>query len=460
MGVLTSHIDSKFHLAREHFPAVIEAMKKVVREAARPTEYVHLPDQLLATNEIAEAFDAAGFVVTFDARGDIDSLKWGGDKLPFDTTTLYHLFKGFARHVQRGSYLEIEEEDARCRMRWRGIAIEYDYHGRDPHEALYMRARDAAHAGDHERAVRLLRDALELHEDYSAAWNDLAIELASLRRWDEAMAACERAAVDAGCYREVATLARTAGELETALRFVDAGLPRMKADYAQVLLRTEGAAVCSALSRFERALELAREAKALSPGSANVAYEECSACFDLGRYAEAVDAAKRARNLLKAVLLRAEACVMLGKKADARKWFEKVLNAAHKERAKGNYVAWHAALESHALFALGRRNESTQAARDALASAPAWSYPLHRLGVAQLDEKLHDEARASLARAIELSPSWDFGRYDLARALIACGEREEARAILAEITRSNPHLAGLVVRAASDDELPPANPVL
>jgi tetratricopeptide (TPR) repeat protein len=459
MGVLTEHVDSKFHLAREHFPAVIEAMKQVVREAARPNEYVNLPDQLLSTSDIAVAFDAVGFVVTFDARGDIDSLRWGGDKLPFDTTTLYHLFKSFAKLVQSGSYLEIEEEDARCRMHWRGIAIEYSYHGRKPHEAMWLRARDASRAGDHERAARLLRDAVELREDYDYGWNDLAIELAHLRRWDEAMAACERTAVDASCWREVATLARNAGDSVMAMRFVDAGLPRMKADYAQSLLRTEGATSCSTLSRFERALELAREAQAQSP-NANAAYEECSACFDLARYAESVEAAKRTRNMLKTMILRAEAYVMLGKKTDARKWFEKVLVGARKERAKGSYVAWHATLESHVAFALGQHEEAMKAARDALAISPDWAYPLHRLGVAQLAQKRLDEARTTLVRVNERSIGWDFGLYDLARALIAAGQREEAREILAGVTRRNPHLAVLVARAASEDDLPPANPVL
>lgn len=460
MGVLTAHIDSKFHLAREHFPEVIAAMKKVVREAGRPTEYANLPDQLLATDDIAVAFDAVGFVVTFDANGNIDSLEWGGDKLPFDTHTLLELFKSFAKLVQSGSYLEIEEGDHRCLMKWRGVGIEYDYREFPSHQAWLVRARDASRAGDHERAALMLRDALEIREDYQDAWNDLAIELAHLRRWDEARAACERTATNASCWREVAEIARHAREPEIGLRFVDAGLPRMEASYARVLLRIEGATICSVLSQFERALELAREACASPPTSYNAAYEVCSACFDLARYAESIDAAKQTRNMLKAMLLRAEALVMLGKKTEARKWFEKVVVGARKKRAEGDAVAWNATLESRAAFALGDREASIRAARDALALYPHWSYPLHRLGVAQLAERSIEEARATLERVAELSPRWSFGRWDLARALIACGERDRARAIVAEVTARNPHLARLAAQAASDDDLPPANPAL
>ena len=56
----------------------------------------------------------------------------------------------------------------------------------------YSLGLEYAKAGDHEKAVQYLRDALERDALYSAAWKALGKSLAELKRNEEALAAYEK----------------------------------------------------------------------------------------------------------------------------------------------------------------------------------------------------------------------------------------------------------------------------
>src|SRR5512140_1427828 len=114
MGILTSHVASDFFLAKDDERAALASMKAFVARRSTATEYVLDPDALDAATDMVAALASAGFEVARDGRGDLVSLVWTHEQLPYDVETLRSLLTSFTRFVKAGSSLELEENGERC----------------------------------------------------------------------------------------------------------------------------------------------------------------------------------------------------------------------------------------------------------------------------------------------------------------------------------------------------------
>src|SRR5689334_17806830 len=105
MGVLTEHVGSRFFLAKKDEKKALLAMKELVAESGKATDYVLDPKRLAGAKDMVAALRSAGFVAERNAKGDLVGLRWGADKLPYDTETLRRLLTSFAAYVKKGSWL-------------------------------------------------------------------------------------------------------------------------------------------------------------------------------------------------------------------------------------------------------------------------------------------------------------------------------------------------------------------
>jgi tetratricopeptide (TPR) repeat protein len=455
VSIVTRHIDARFFIAKEKITRALLAMKKFIAEAETPADHVFEPEKLLATEDILEAFDAAGLVATRDAEGNVGSLAWRGGTLPYDTTTLYALLKSIGPQVKPLSFLEIEEEDMGCRISFDIGRVDYSHDDGQPLTAAKRRGKRAVESGDYEGAVSEARCALDIAPDDESAWQTLATALVHLKRWDEAMDAAEHLPKSSWTWSELAAIARSADAAEAALRIALRAAERSSEPFPRECAHIEAAEALLMLDRHEQAIQHARKAN----DRPQALYCECQALSTLGRLDEAIAVSKR---MLKVkpqhrgtMLVRAEAHAALGQMSDARKWFEKyarTVDAVFSSEAERAASAWRWAAQSHVHLALGDVRRAQEEAQRALAIAPDGAYAQLRAGMAQLAAGRASEACAVLERAVAARPSWATAKYELARALMASSEEERARALLADATAVSPYLALL----ASRDPLPPS----
>lgn len=92
----------------------------------------------------------------------------------------------------------------------------------------------------------------------------------------------------------------------------------------------------------------------------------------------------------------------------------------------------------HALMAQSQPERALQVLRSALQRNEAYADLHCLLGTAELEQGLHDDALASLARALELHPDYHKARVEFARVLEALGDLTQAAEQIALVLEADP----------------------
>ena len=193
MSVLTDHRASDFFLAKDDEAAALVSMKAFVARKPTATEYVLEPDALEAAEDMVAALASAGFEAARDDDGNLVSLEWTGDRLPYDVETLRSLLTSFTRFVKAGSSLELEENGERCVFAFQQTHVKLtrddEYYAEV--ESAFGDAEDFYEAGDlatalpiYEAVIALFGDATDSRQ-YELAWTRRLWILFKLERWDE-----------------------------------------------------------------------------------------------------------------------------------------------------------------------------------------------------------------------------------------------------------------------------------
>ncbi len=466
MGVLTSHVSSEFFLPAHHKEAALKSLQNFVRKSSSPEDYVYDPDGALGAATIGGALEAAGLMVTENEAGDVVTLVWGSDKLPFDTYTLASLLDSFARFVSAGSYLEIDEEFCHCKITFRNGHAGHDYTRYDAYDGSIARAKRVLDTSERDRAVGELIYATEVEPERCMAWVELANVYARQGRWADAAEACERAT--AAPQKVYKGPSYTLDYSETA--------------YAAYLHNADYLVGQQAVSVGEYlvAIPHLRRAASALPKESTVFWELAKALYEARRYAEAYDAAqhvlqlepthtyglsysalslhhmarpreameyfaklsKRSPTWLYPLCVYAEAASDAGDLKKLSQLCERIRKRAAREIA-GKYerdVAWgHAAL-AHVSNVQGRWAEAEAEAALTRAVLPDNGYLLNLLGVALSMQGKTDEAIAILKRCVESHPLWEFPKYNLGLCYLRQGRTEDGERLIETATAINARL--------------------
>ena len=179
---------------------------------------------------------------------------------------------------------------------------------------------------------------------------------------------------------------------------------------------------------------------------ADAAWIAGSACFELGRYPEAIalldEAVRRKPELLPNASALGFAQREIGDFAGARATFEAIV-AARPTAHKAHYGLGLVALDE------GRLEDARRELEAALTIDPRYLKAQAALGRLLLDEGRHAEARDQLQRVTERWPGNEQALYLLAQAQSALGDQPAADATLAwraEVYRIKEQIGGLAVR--------------
>jgi tetratricopeptide (TPR) repeat protein len=288
----------------------------------------------------------------------------------------------------------------------------------DHADALHLLGVLASQVGRHDVAVDLIDLAIRQDGKNSLYHSNRGLALHGLRRFEEALAAYDRALA-------------------------------LRPNYAEALFNR--AVTLQALARFEEALATYGRALALRPDHVEALCNRGVVLEKLGRFAEALtsyDRALAARpTFVEALGNRGNALAALGRRAEALASYDRALEVRpdHAEVLSNR---------GNTLRDLGRREEALASYDRALAAHPEHvEAQFNRAGVLHDLGRL-DEALASYERALEARP-------DLVKALFNCGvllqgfkRREEALAMYERALNARPdHAEALCNRGVVLHEL-------
>jgi protein O-GlcNAc transferase len=239
-------------------------------------------------------------------------------------------------------------------------------------------------------AIAAYNKALVLKPDYAEAFYNRGSALQKLKRFEEALASYDRALALKPSYAEAFhNRGNILGELkrfEEALASYDRAL-ELKPDHAEVFYNRAGA--LQALRRLEDALAACDKALALKPGFAEAMSSRGNALQALERYDEAIASYGKA----------------LALKPDYAETFYNCANALQK---------------------LKRFDEALVSYDKALALEPDYAEAFSNRGSALRGLNRFDEALASYERALELKPDFPEAFYDRGAALQDLNRLDEA----------------------------------
>lgn len=206
MGVITDHVESEFFLLKQDEQVALARLKTSLsrreHEGGRLTDYVLDPRAVLAATDLAVALAATGFETQRDDAGNLVSLVWTAEQLPYGADELKRVFETFGRFVRRGSFLRLDEQGDEFALRFDGarVILEIDGEVPEPHDAL---RDDAARAAEDGRDDDLLDLCVLLIESSGAtdrqrqwAWDKRLAVIRGGRRWSEFVQACRSAPTD------------------------------------------------------------------------------------------------------------------------------------------------------------------------------------------------------------------------------------------------------------------------
>lgn len=445
MGVLTDHVASKFFMAKAHEKDALAALKEGVREREESDEYVHDPKGVLAAKNFVAALGATAFVLERNKKGDITSLRWAGDKLPYDTDELQNLFSTFVAWVKKGSFLTIREEDVLCTLTFLGTHVKRKMRGEKDDEARENFENGRRHA--EKRRVELAIDC------YAAAFaidgkkrdsfgHRAAQALCELlwaeKRWKELASWCAKLPKEDFAFTSYAS---NSEDPKAARLLIAAGLkanPRDEECLSWVLEDREKH------DDFAKVITAARALKAASKTSAAPALlSEARALYSLGRYPEALRAAQASMKLrpgVSASVKIADCFIAIGKKADA---LEAVEVALEHQRKADNKPDWGPAVayESMLLLRLGRISEAEvllQRAPGLRQETPPFWVPYIR-GQLAMAKKDFLVALSFFEEALAGDPKEPWPKLRVFQALHASGtDPARAKKLAAELKKKSP----------------------
>ncbi len=197
--------------------------------------------------------------------------------------------------------------------------------------------------------------------------------------------------------------------------------------------------------RARDALPHLEEAVSLQPDSAEMRRLLAAARLELHDPAGALEALKNPQTA-EDHYLRASALYLLRKYSEAHRETQQALQA---EPRQPKYLLLAARLAQRA----GQHQNALDLLAQAVAAAPEWPEPYYSQGVSYYLERRYEDARRSLARAIELNPNSSRALFVFAATLVNQGKNREAEDYLHRALRLEPanarfyyHLGSLLLR--------------
>lgn len=450
MGVLTEHVASKFFLAKSDEKAALAALKEGVRYRELSEDYVHNPEVVLAAKDFVSAMRATAFVLERNQKGDITSLRWAGDKLPYDTDELQNLFSTFVPWVKKGSFLSIREEDVPCTLTFAGTRVKRKMHGEKDDEGreAFENGRRHAENGRFDLALTCYAAAWAIDGKKRDSYGQRAVGhacelLFEKKRWKELAQWCARYLPKEE--RPFGSYAESAEDPKAARLLIAAGLKVNPRDVRCLQWLIEDH---QRRDEFEKVIAAARALRAASKTEAPSALlSEANALYSLARYRDALKAAQASMKLAperQAAVLIADCFLALGMKKEALAAFRQGLAYQQKRTKKTD---WGPSLAYEALLLLRlERLDETAATLDRAAAAarqdsPQFWVPYVR-GQLAMARKDFAAALPLFETALAASPTDPWPKLRLFQALHALGaEPARAKKLANELKKNCPDLA-------------------
>jgi tetratricopeptide (TPR) repeat protein len=252
----------------------------------------------------------------------------------------------------------------------------------------------------------------------------------------------QRRSAGALAFAQVAKIAETAGDLDTAVRAIDAAL-ELAPDYADLHFRRG----CLMLARQQRAPARVSFDQALRINPKYVAAQLERALLDAreGFLGEAL-AALRALDEERRV--EEPRTFQQGLKSLERADWEEAGALLKSALQLSDPVIDELLAHHHVLMQQGEYARALQSLRDSVTTHPGYPDLHYQLGCCELEAGLTDDAIGSLARALELNPDYHAARIQFARALENLGDLAQAGEQVALVLQADPmHVQALDLQA-------------
>jgi len=452
LSVLTSHVESKFFLAAEHQAAALSALQRSLLRlkdgGVTIAEYVLDYDAVASATDIVVAFEGMGFDSERDDEGNLTSLVWVADELPYGPDELVIVLEPFARYVRAASFLRLEEQEDIFTLTFDGPRVrrtaEDDSVEDDEAGALADSVRRALADQRNEDAFDLL--ALQIahpstsEERRQLAWERRGELLRREKLWSELEALYIAAP------RDMLSFSSLVDELESSE-------PDVALAFAQLGVEHEpGAGACHALITnrascardYDSVVSAARRWRATCPSDDGAArWEEAWALLALEHYEEVLACALDSNSNWRE--RRADALLALGRDTEASAELEQALTFASADATA--YPDWAPALAAVARIQarLGRHEDALASAKAARTRSDGLEAASPALAAAYLEAGDAAEAVQLIASYAAARPTQEIPTFLWAKALAS---RDPARAaqILTQATRNNSWLERLATR--------------
>ena len=451
MGVITSHVASRFFIPKSSEKRALASLKAFLIETETAAKsFVHNPKQVLGAKNFVDALEFSAFRLTRNAQGDITSLEWAGDKLPDDTSNLRSLFASFAPYVKKGSYVAITEQEGPCKFTFDGTRVKRAHDEEPEDDESHSLFRDGARFARQSRvddAVACFAKAIEGDQSddqyYAREASEALLELLfTQKRWKDLEKWCAKAPPRSSS-SHFAHYADSVDDPKVARALIEAGLKANPRD-ADCLWRKLEAH--EKRDDFAQVITTARALKSNREWKARALSSEGSALYSLARYREALVALRAAVALeprTQDVMAAADCLVALGRRDEARPLWAKAL-VLETKGAKGSDWAPTHAYRALVLARLGRLKEASTAIARAAAmrqDTPAFWVPYVR-GQLSLERGDPAAALADHELALGASPDSEWAKLRVLQALAALGkDAKRVAKLAAELKKKSPDLS-------------------
>jgi tetratricopeptide (TPR) repeat protein len=290
--------------------------------------------------------------------------------------------------------------------------------------------------GNHAAAVRQIESALKINPYNVFALISRGNALQAMRRFDEALASCDRAIAVRSDYIEAhynrGNALHEMKRFEEAVASYDRALT-LRPDYAEAHSNRGNA--LHALKRFDEALVSYDRALAVRPDDAEALSNRGATLHELGRFEEAIASCDRALALRPD---NADALLNRGVALNELNRFQEALASYDRALAVRPDDAEALSNRGATLHELGRFEEAIASCDRALALRPDCAEAHSNRGNALMDQGRLIEAEAACRRAIEIKPSFANAYNNLGATLKYLGRLTDARRAVEQALQSAP----------------------